>query len=76
MIRINIEKGFTVNGEITWFSTYIDHGRSVSCFQIVQDASFVKIGQGSHIFSFFELWRVHLLNVIFLHSQALENWTD
>lgn len=54
--------------------TYVDELVVVTLFQIVQNSTFVKIGQIGHIFNFFEFWRIDLTNVLFLNISSLNSW--
>ena len=52
--------------------TYVDETTAVARSQIVQDGRLVQVGQVGHVLHFLELWRVHLLNRIFLHCLLLQ----
>lgn len=58
---------------ITWFycNTYVDQHRLVTGPQVVQHRSLIQVSHVGHVINFLVFWRVHLLDVIFLHCAVL-----
>lgn len=53
------------------FVSHIDQAGEVSLSQVLEDRGFVEEGEGGHVLHLAELWRVHLLDVVFVHRQLL-----
>lgn len=53
-------------------STYVYEPCKVTLFEIVQNACFIQVCQVGHILCLFEFRRVHLLGVILVDFQFLE----
>lgn len=53
--------------------TYVDQARVVTLSEVVQNTSFIEVGQTSHILDLLEFWWIHLLCVIDVDLNLLQN---
>ena len=61
---------------ISWnlfLATYVDEFGVITLLEVVQNTRFVQVRQVGHVFDFFELWRVHLVALIFLQFLFLRS---
>lgn len=56
-----------------FLGTYVDQARVVTLSEVVQNTSFIEVGQTSHILDLLEFWRIHLLCVIDVNLNLLQN---
>ncbi len=64
-------------GQISYLcSTYVDESRVVTLFDVVQHGRLVQARQVGHVLLLVELGRVHLLNVVLGHEDALRRLGD